>query len=516
MENNYLKKKIQIIVNNFKEQKFDFVISKSKDFLKKFPKTIILYNLLGSSYQNIGEYNKAKEVFIDGLKLDSENIAIKNNLATNYKYLLKYENAENLYKKIIETNPKYVNAYVNLGNLKRDINKLNEAIELYETADKINPNNHIILFLLALAHQGLGNFEKSIEYAKNVLLINPTFVKADHLISLSRKYKQDDWHYLSLLEKIESSKLQEIEKIELYFSLSKANEDMNNISEAYKFLKKGNDLNKKKIKYEINTDLKLIENIKDLFEKIDFKKFSNKNSDKIIFILGMPRSGTSLIEQIISSHSKVIGGGEMPIMSNLVKKNFIDDEKISKSKLIETVETPSKLLTIANEYFDFVNYFDVGDKIIIDKAPLNFRWIGFIKILFPNAKIVHCYRDPKNNCLSMYKNLFEASLEFTYNEEDLIKFYKAYQDLLNFWQSKDSTNLINVSYEELIANSDSEIRRIIKDCGLSWEENCLLYYKNTTPIKTMSTAQARKPIYNSSVKAFEKFKFYLKNIDKSF
>ena len=516
MENNYLKKKIEIIINNFKEQKFDFVISKSKDYLRKFPKTIILYNLLGSSYQNIGEYNKAKEVFIDGLKSDPENIAIKNNLATCYKYLLKYENAENLYKKIIETNPKYVNAYLNLGNLKRDINKLNEAIELYETADKINPNNHIILFSLALAHQGLGNFEKSIEYAKNVLLINPTFVKADHLISLSRKYKKDDWHYLSLLNKIESRELQEIEKIELYFSLSKANEDLNNINEAYKFLKKGNDLNKKKIKYEIKNDLKLIENIKDLFEKIDFKKFSNQNFDKIIFILGMPRSGTSLIEQIISSHSKVIGGGEMPILSNLVKKNFIDNEKISRSKLIETVETPSKILTIANEYLNFVNYFDGGDKIIIDKAPLNFRWIGFIKIFFPNAKIVHCYRDPKNNCLSMYKNLFEASLEFTYNEEDLIKFYKAYQDLLNFWQSKDSTNLINVSYEELISNSESEIRRIIKDCGLSWEENCLLYYKNKNPIKTMSTAQARKPIYKSSVKAFEKFKFYLKNIDKSF
>ena len=195
---------------------------------------------------------------------------------------------------------------------------------------------------------------------------------------------------------------------------------------------------------------------------------------------------------------------------------FIDNEEISRNKSIELTETPSKILTIANEYLDFVNYFDGGDKIIIDKAPLNFRWIGFIKILFPNAKIVHCYRDPKNNCLSMYKNLFEASLEFTYNEEDLIKFYKAYQDLLNFWQFKDSTNLINVSYEELIANSESEIRRIIKDCGLSWEENCLLYYKNKNPIKTMSTAQARKPIYKSSVKAFDKFKSYLKNIEKSF
>ena len=230
----------------------------------------------------------------------------------------------------------------------------------------------------------------------------------------------------------------------------------------------------------------------------------------------MPRSGTSLVEQIISSHSNVVGGGEMPIMSNLVKKNFIDNKKISINKLIELTETPSKMLSVANEYFNFVNYFDVGDKIIIDKAPLNFRWIGFIKILFPNAKIIHCHRDPKNNCLSMYKNLFEASLEFTYNEEDLIKFYKAYQDLLNFWQSKDNNNLINVSYEELIANSESEIRRIIKDCGLLWEENCLLYYKNKNPIKTMSTAQARKPIYKSSVKAFEQFKFFLKIVDKSF
>ncbi len=516
MEKDYLKKKIQIIVNNFKAQKFDFVISKSIDFLKKFPKTVILYNLLGSSYQNVGEHLKARDVFINGLKLDSENIAIKNNLATCYKYLLQYENSENLYKKIIEINPKYVNAYVNLGNLKRDINKLNDAIELYETANKINPNNYIILYLLALAHQGLGNFEESIEYAKKVLLIYPTFVKADHLISLSKTYKKDDWHYISLMDKIKNDQLKEIEKIELYFSLSKANEDQNNISEAYKFLKKGNDLNKKKTRYDINNDLKLIENIKDSFSKIDFKEFSNKNSDKIIFILGMPRSGTSLVEQIISSHSEVVGGGEMPIMSDLVKKNFMDNETISLDKLTNIIQTPLKIKSIANNYFNFINYFNIGDRYIIDKAPLNFRWIGFIKMLFPNAKIIHCHRDPKNNCLSMYKNLFEASLEFTYNEEDLIKFYKAYQDLLSFWQSKDGVNLINVSYEELIANNEIEIRRIIKNCELSWEENCLLYYKNKNPIKTMSTAQARKPIYKSSLKTFEKFRPFLKYIDKSF
>lgn len=516
MENNYHKKKIQIVINNFNAKNFNFVISKSIDYLKKFPQTIILYNLLGSSYQSIGEHIKARDVFIEGLKLDSKNIAMQNNLANCYKYLLQYEDSENLFKKIIEKNPKYINAYVNLGNLKRDINKFKEAIEFYEAANKIAPNNHIILYLLALAHQGLGDFERSIEYAKKVLLINPNFVNADHLISLSKTYKKDDWHYISLMDKIKSSKLNEIEKIELYFSLSKANEDQNNINESYKFLKIGNDLNKKKIKYDVNNDLKLIKSIKDLFDKIDFKRFSNKNSDKIIFVLGMPRSGTSLVEQIISSHSKVIGGGEMPIMSNLVKKNFMDNEQISTDHFMKIIENPSKILAIANDYFNFIKYFDVEDRYIIDKSPLNFRWIGFIKILFPNAKIIHCHRDPKNNCLSMYKNLFEASLGFTYNEEDLIKFYKSYQDLLNFWQSKNDVNLINISYEELIKNNESEIKRIINDCKLDWEENCLHYYKNKNPIKTMSTAQARKPIYKSSVNAFEQFKFFLKDIDKSF
>ena len=116
----------------------------------------------------------------------------------------------------------------------------------------------------------------------------------------------------------------------------------------------------------------------------------------------------------------------------------------------------------------------------------------------------------------MYKNLFEASLGFTYNEKDLVKFYKSYQDLLNFWQSKDGVDLINVSYEELIENNESEIKRIINSCKLDWEENCLHYYKNKNPIKTMSTAQARKPIYKSSVNAFEKFKFFLEDINKEF
>ena len=173
------------------------------------------------------------------------------------------------------------------------------------------------------------------------------------------------------------------------------------------------------------------------------------------------------------------------------------------------------LLTNLNkEYLEFIKNFDYKEKFITDKAPLNFRWIGFIKLLFPNAKIIHCLRDPKNNCLSMFKNLFEGGLNFTYDQEDLVTFYNQYKELMNFWKSMYSSDIHDVKYEDLISNNEQEIKKVIKFCNLSWEESCLTFYKNKTPIKTMSTAQARKPIYKSSLNAFDKFKSYLTILEK--
>ena len=141
MNDNYIEKQIQILINNFNAKNFNYIISKTLIYLKKFPEYVILYNLLGSSYQNIGEHKKAKNIFVKGLKYDPKNLALKNNLATTYKNLLQYDLAENLYNEIINLNQNYINAYVNLGNLKRDINKFDEAINLYETANKIQPKN---------------------------------------------------------------------------------------------------------------------------------------------------------------------------------------------------------------------------------------------------------------------------------------------------------------------------------------------------------------------------------------
>ena len=275
MKKNDIENKIKILINQFNAQNFEFVISKAKPLIKKNPEYVILYNLIGSSLQNIGNYTDAKEFFKEGLKLDPKNIALTNNLALSYKNLLDYRKAQELYLQIISKNKQYINAYINLGNLKRDINEFDEAIILYDKALKINHQNPIIYYSLALAHQGIGNFKKSIYYSKKTLEIDPNFTRADHLISQSTKYNKDEPHYFELKKKIKINNLNSLKKIDLYFALAKAEEDIGNIENACDYLIKGNKLKKELIKYDVSKEINLINSIKEKFT--NYEEISSKN-----------------------------------------------------------------------------------------------------------------------------------------------------------------------------------------------------------------------------------------------
>ena len=513
MKNKNIKENIQILINQFNAKNYEDVINKGNTLIKKNPEFVILYNIVGSAYQNIGEYVLAKNNFKLGLKLDPKNLALMNNLGMSYKNLLQYNLAEELFSKIIKLNEKYINAYINLGNLKRDLNQFDEAIKLYEKALSISNQNLVVYYSLALAHQGIGNFEKTIFYCNKVLEIDPKFTRADHLISQSTKYKKENDHYKSLVIRKDNPELNKYEKIDLLFSLAKAEEDLGRIDYSSKYLIEANKIKKEIINYNVKKEIDLIDDIMEIFNQIE-NETPDSIENKVIFILGLPRSGTSLVEQIITSHSQVFGGGELPILSNIIKKNFIKNERINFENLNENLKKKELLNNLRDEYKNYVNFFKFEEKYITDKAPLNFRWIGFIKILFPKAKIIHCKRDPKDNCLSMFKNLFEGGLNFTYDQEDLVKYYKSYEALINFWNDKYPGTIFNISYEKLISNNHEEIRKLIKYCNLDWEENCLSFHKNKTPIKTMSTAQARNPIYKTSLKSFDKYKKYLEIIEK--
>jgi len=282
------------------------------------------------------------------------------------------------------------------------------------------------------------------------------------------------------------------------------------------FLLKATILKKKIHKdYSINDEIKLFNKIKKIFENTNFREYSKDGSNKnFIFIVGLPRSGTTLTHQILASHSKVHGIGEMEILNKFIKKNINNENfnSIFKNYLTENYE---KIKSFCDSYFSKINFIKTNKNIILDKSPLNFQWLGFIKILFPNSKIIHCTRNLKDTALSIYKNAFNInSIVWSNDQDDLVKYIEIYLDLMEFWQKKMPNFIYDINYEKLTKNKEEEVKKLLKFCELGWEEDCLNFNKKGPPIKTVSITQARKPIYKTSVNLYEKYKDYLSIFDK--
>ncbi len=506
MNKEILRKKIQRLVNHFKVGDYEHVLRESHILLKKLPENIFLMNLIGSCYLNLGNLKMASDAFVHIINQDNKNIAAYNNLGNVFKAQRKFEDAKKNYNKALEINPSFTNAMVNLGNLYYEMNDYQKAIDNYLKSLKIDNQNALAHYNLGLVYQSIGEFDVSQKAFEKVLKINPTNTNADKMISRSTKYTKDHPHLRKMEEKLKKLKLNEPQKSNLYFSLGKAYEDFKDYGKSFEYLKLANDTKKKFITRNFENEYKTFNNLRTFFDNY---KFFNKKTlkKKIIFILGLPRSGTSLVEQIISSHSEVYGCGELEFINKIVRDNLYKNNILDKSKLKDIDQ--NKIDNMSKEYLDLVEKFDPNSKVFTDKAPLNFAWIGIIKLLLPNSKIIHCSRNPKDNILSLYKNDFDDRLNFTYDLNDLTKFYKEYRDLMDFWTKKFQNEIYDANYEKILINPEEEIKKLLKFCDLNYEKNCLNFYKTKRPIKTVSSAQARQPIYKSSMSSYQRYEKYM-------
>ena len=166
------------------------------------------------------------------------------------------------------------------------------------------------------------------------------------------------------------------------------------------------------------------------------------------------------------------------------------------------------------QYFENISLFNVDENALTDKAPLNFKWIGFIKVFFPNSKIIHCKRDPKDNCLSIYKNNFSSPrMNWAFDQKDISDYHNNYSFLMKFWHLKIPEFIHTIEYEKLVSDKKNEIEKLLEFCDLELDDNCFNHHKNTkTPIKTVSISQARQPVYSSSVRSSDKYKDHLKEM----
>ena len=342
-----------------------------------------------------------------------------------------------------------------------------------------------------------------------LLKYNQNNAKAYFNISKLVNYKNDNKQFQNLLIISKFLKLNE-EKEFLYFALGKAFNDKRDYKKSFYYYKKANFLKRSTIKYSSINNKELFNNIKRTFDKFIINKFKNcgtKNRSPI-FIVGMPRSGTSLIEQVLASHSKVFGAGEINCLDDTINKFFIYKKILFDSKTV----FKNNFYNAGNYYIKKIKEISPDKKYIINKLPLNFRWLGLIKLILPNAIIIHCKRNPMDTCLSIFQqNFYTKGNEYSFKLAEIGVFFNLYIDILNHWKKVLPNCFYEIEYEHFINNQKKETKKLLDYCNLKWENQCMHFHKTIRSVRTSSNHQIREEIYSNSI---NRWKFYKQELKK--
>jgi len=349
--------------------------------------------------------------------------------------------------------------------------------------------------------QSRGNMDEALEVIREALTLEDNFCMPNLFYSMCKikKFTKDDPDIESMETYLKNNKfMSNLSKATMHFNLFKAYEDVGNYNQAFEHLKKGNDIKSQIVIHDKEIETKFFNKIKTTFTKekissIDKAK-AGYSSDVPIFIVGMPRSGTTLTEQIISSHPDVFGAGELYYLTVLdeefqnVNQDNAKDYGKSYVDLVQNISSDA-----------------ANAKRITDKMPGNYMRLGQIITALPNAKIIHCRRNPIDTCLSCYKQFFTLGHYWSYNLDNMAEHYMKYADLMNHWRETIPDNFIEIHYEDTVNNFEEQARMLIDYVGLEWNDACLSPHKNKRSILTASKGQVIKPVYKTSVEAWRRY-----------
>jgi Tfp pilus assembly protein PilF len=539
-----LKKEVNYAVKLLTNGQINEALKIVEALIKKSPNVPLLYNIRGVCYQTIRELGNAIDDFSQATILKSDYAEAYCNLGVTYQEKGDLVSAVNAYKNAIDNDNNYPTAHNNLGKiflasgeidssiehlecaitLKSDfadahnnlgsaflrINKLNDAIKSYKKAIALKPDFAVANNNLGIAYLRTGDPKLASKFFENAITITPGYATAHHNLSGVKVYKEKD-KQVSLIESLLiENNLSQKERIYLNFALAKAYEDLGNHEELFKHLNEGNRIRKKEMSNSIADSEEHNELIKLFFNSNNINNIKLTYRDSLpirpIFIVGMPRSGTSLVEQIISSHHEVYGAGEVNNFHNIIMP-IIEKHAVNENYNLKNDE----FALIRKQYSNSLERFYANEKVITDKWILNFKTLGFILSAFPESKIVHLKRDARATCWSIYKHYFsDEGNRWAYDYQDLARFYKSYVGLMDYWHNLFPGKIYDISYEDLTSNQEKETRNLLKYCDLDWDENCLNFYTNTRAVKTASAVQVRNKMYQGSSDVWRQYSEHLK------
>ena len=468
------------------------------------------HNNMGNTLKDQGKLDEAIEALNKAIAIKPDYAGAHNNMGNALQEKDMLDAAFTSYTKALAIKPDYADAYNNMGNTLKDQGKLDEAVASYSKALSLKPDHAEAHHNMGAALQEQGKLDKAIEAYKEALAIKPDYAEAHRNLSLLIKYDSNHPQIAAVGEMMKRSDLTDDEGCHLHYAFAKMNEDIGRLDVAFESYVAGGRLRQKFLSYDPKQDELVFHQIKTTapnIKDIVFKRPVEATSHTPIFILGMPRSGTTLVEQIISSHSHVFGAGELAHLNRLASSLHLGNQIINSDSIFQ----------VRIAYLTELEKVSDGSPFVTDKMPNNFLYIDLILKALPEAKIIHVKRDPAATCWSNFKHYFAVKgLGYSYNLEDAIGYFKLYQNLMSFWDDLYGDQIYHFDYDRLTVDQGSETRKLIEYIELDWEDACLSPHENKRRVKTASQQQVREKVYTGSSDAWRKFEPYLSDSFQTF
>ncbi|HIF62338.1 MAG TPA: sulfotransferase family protein [Candidatus Pelagibacter sp.] len=473
------------------------------------------YNL-GLAFVEIKEFNLAIPHTQKAIQLEPNNVEAYNNLGNIFKELRDFKKSKACYEKAIQIKPNFVKAKNNLGNILKEQGKLTEAMNCYKEVIKIEPKQANAHYNLAVLFKVLGDFENTIKSFQEVIKYEPKNLIAIYELSNFQKKILDN----DLKDKIKSILTDGGRNYENYaygnFLLSKYELENKNYKKEFNYLLKGHENFFKSELKKFNKGIKYwLDELPKNKELINYNK-ENKEIKKIeheikpIFIIGFPRCGSTLVEKIIASSNQYIPiGEETNILTSFVGK------KLNKNKSLNSdIENDRSILF--EEYKNKKLIEKKSNYIFTDKSLDNFFYIGIIKKIFPNAKVINCKRNPTSSIMSLLKTILR-DVTWAHNIVHIFKFFDIYYKMTENFKKTFPNYIYELEYEKFVENPESEAKKLISFCNLKWNKKCLEFYKRKDLIsKTASNVQIRNAVYTDSINKYLPYREFLKKYGKKY
>jgi tetratricopeptide (TPR) repeat protein len=423
----------------------------------------------------------------------------------------KFEPALETLRALSRRRPRDPMPYWAIGTLLMQWQRQADALAAYEIALAIDETVAPVYVYAGAVHQMHGRHEEAEKMYRQALKLDPASLAFCQMAQI-KKFAAGDTDIAAMETRFaQDSGADTDQKIDAAFALAKAYDDIEDYEHAYRYLALGNDLRRDSVNYDVTPEKEMMDRIIALFTN-DFLAHYRDMSDSAlapIFIVGMPRSGTTLVEQMLAAHSAIRGGGELTYVGRLAIELGKTWQARGDSAPGDDATVADDLRKAANRYAGLTADLHRRYPRFTDKMPQNFLYIGLIQLLFPKSTIIHCQRDPVATCFSCYQKRFTAGNYFSFDLGNLGQYYGSYERIMRHWHQVLPDKILDVRYEDMVADPEKGIRRILEFCKLEFEPGCLNFQSVKRAVATASNAQVRKPIYKSSIEHWRHYKQHL-------